>query len=152
MKNIIYLFVAILTITSCNTTEPKNEVSELDTKLINSTIDTTSTIEVDTTTTSVLADSLVQAGYVDEEEETKNIIEEKFGVQWDFCDCVVKSDSVNKAIENMGDLTDEETDILIARWDEVDSHCKEMISGPNNTPEERKRHERKVRKCLRNAK
>lgn len=90
------------------------------------------------------------AGYVNEELETENLIEAIYGEQWDFCDCVVKNDSINTAVEKAGD--DADYDAIFARMDTIDSHCKTMLTTPNTTPEERERHERKVRKCLRNAK
>ena len=90
------------------------------------------------------------AAYVDEMEETANLIEEKYGVQWDFCDCVVKNDSINTVVEEAGD--DADYDAIFERMDEIDQHCKEMLAMPNTTPEEREKHERKVRKCLKNAK
>lgn len=90
------------------------------------------------------------SGYVDEEAETENLIEAIYGEQWDFCDCVVKNDSINRVLEEAGD--DADYDAILARMDEIDSHCKTMLTTPNTTPEERDAHERKVRKCLKNAK
>lgn len=100
------------------------------------------TVEVD----SMLLDT---GQYVDEESETANLIEAQYGEQWDFCDCVVKNDSVNKAVDAAE--TDEDFDRVIARMDQIDAHCKAMLAMPNTTPDERAAHERKVRKCLKNA-
>ena len=137
-------FVALFA--SCNTSNGNDntDIVELDTTMVD-----TSSLEIDTT--SVLPDSLQEAGYVDETEEVANIIEKKYGEQWDFCDCAVKNDSVNSAIENSENLSDAEFDILFARMDEIDQHCKELLTAPNTTPEERDRHKRKIRKCLKNA-
>ena len=110
------------------------------------------TTDVDTTDTSLVDSSLFMddSGYVDETLETENIIEAKYGEQWEFCDCVVKNDSINKAVEEAPD--DADFDAIFARMEVIDQHCKGMLATPNTTPEERDAHERKVRKCLKNAK
>ena len=149
MKYFSFLsLLALLVMFSCNSTPENAEETDnnIDTSMVE--IDTT-VIEIDTT--SVLADSLQQAGYVDETEEVEKEIEKKFGKQWDFCDCVVKNDSINKVFENADNLSDEEFDAAFARMEEIDKHCKELISAPNTTPDERARHRRKVRKCLKAA-
>lgn len=108
------------------------------------------TAAVDTTDTSGVDSTLFMddSGYVDEDLETENIIEAKYGEQWDFCDCVVKNDSVNKAsMEEDADI-----DAIFERMEVIDQHCKGMLATPNTTPEERTKHERKVNKCLRDAK
>lgn len=115
--------------------------------------DGTDTTAVDTTfvDTSLVDTMMLDTGqYVDEEVETANLIEEKYGEQWDFCDCVVKNDSINKVVADAPD--DADYDAIFARMDEIDMHCKEMLTTPNTTPEEREKHERRVRKCLKNAK
>ena len=144
MKRLLYFTICIGfgAFTSCggsaDGTESDNDTTSVDTTLIDSSlIDTSANAFLDT------------AGYVDEEAEIESAIEEKYGEQWDFCDCVVKNDSVNKAIDNAE--TDDEFDRILARMDVIDSHCKEMLTTPNTTPDERKKHERKVKKCLKNA-
>jgi hypothetical protein len=78
-------------------------------------------------------------------------IEEKYGEQWDFCDCVVKGDSINKAFSKPN-LPDAEFDRLAARFDVIDEKCQAFrIQDANRTPEQRAAHEKKVRKCLRDA-
>lgn len=78
-------------------------------------------------------------------------IEEKYGEQWDFCDCVVKGDSINKAFSKPN-LPDAEFDRLAARFDVIDEKCQAFrIQDANRTPEQRELHEKKVRKCLRDA-
>ena len=141
---LIASFIAV--VTSCDTSNGNDTVDIVD---MDTTIIDTAMLNIDTT--SVLTDSLQEAGYVDETEEVANIIEKKYGAQWDFCDCAVKNDSVNKAIENSEDLSDAEFDVLFARMDEIDQHCKELLTAPNTTPEERDKHKRKIRKCLKNA-
>jgi hypothetical protein len=74
----------------------------------------------------------------------------KYGEQWDFCSCVMKNDSINKALEKT--LTDKQTEKLMARWEFVDTKCKDFLTTPNTTPEERSKHEWKVKQCLKNAK
>ncbi|OIQ36224.1 MAG: hypothetical protein BM555_03030 [Crocinitomix sp. MedPE-SWsnd] len=111
----------------------------------------------DTLMNDTLQDTLVDsslfmdsAGYVNEEAETENLIEAIYGEQWDFCDCVVKNDSINTVVEKADD--DSDYDAIFARMDTIEAHCKTMLTTPNTTPEEREKHNRKVRKCLRNAK
>ncbi len=78
-------------------------------------------------------------------------IEEKYGEQWDFCDCVIKGDSINKAFSKPN-LPDKEFDRLSARFDEIDIKCQAFrIQDASRTPEQRDKHEKKVRKCLRDA-
>lgn len=78
-------------------------------------------------------------------------IEKQFGEQWGFCDCVIKGDSINKAFSNPN-LPDKEFDRLSERFDEIDEKCKAFrIQNPNVTPEERAKHEKKVKKCLKEA-
>ncbi len=146
MKRLI--FPAICTVTlllnACGGEGPTatenngNDTLAIDTSLG---IDTTDINPIDT----VAVDS---AGYINEDKALTSQIEKVYGEQWDFCDCVVKNDSVNKAIESAGD---DEFDALLVRMDTIDKHCKEMLTAANTTPEERDRHKRKVRKCLKNA-
>ncbi|MBI3135529.1 MAG: hypothetical protein HYZ14_12705 [Bacteroidetes bacterium] len=105
----------------------------------------------DTLTQEVLLDSnyIDTGGYVNDTLANQNEIEAKYGVQWDFCDCVVKNDSIEKAIMNTED--EAQIDLILIRMDEVDQHCKAMLAQPNVTPEQRDKHARKVRKCLKEA-
>jgi hypothetical protein len=74
-------------------------------------------------------------------------IEEKYGEQWDFCHCVVVNDSIDKAIK-----AGNTEDALIERWDYVDKKCQAFrIQDASRTPEQRELHEKKVRKCLKEA-
>jgi hypothetical protein len=78
-------------------------------------------------------------------------IEEKYGEQWDFCDCVVKGDSINKAFSE-SNLPDAEFERLSKRFDVIDQKCQAFrIQDANRTPEQREMHEKKVKKCLREA-
>ena len=77
-------------------------------------------------------------------------IEKQYGQQWDFCTCVIKNDSINKAFSKP--VSDREFDRLSARFDVIEEKCKAfLVHDPNITPEERSNHERKVRKCLKEA-
>ncbi len=148
MKYLSFLsLLSLFFILSCNSAPENESDNDIDTTIV-AEIDTTS-IEIDTT--SVLPDSLQKGGYVDEAEEVEKEIEKKFGKQWDFCDCVVKNDSIDKVFKNVDALSDEEFDAAYTRMEEIDKHCKELISAPNTTPDERARHKRKVRKCLKAA-
>ena len=77
-------------------------------------------------------------------------IEKVHGEQWDFCTCVVKNDSINKAFSQP--VSDAQFDRLSLRFDEIDQRCKAfLMQSPNVTPEERIKHEKKVRNCLKEA-
>lgn len=82
--------------------------------------------------------------------ESEQKIEAQYGEQWDFCDCVVKGDSLNQAI-SAGKLSDEEYDRISKRFDEIEMRCKVFkIQDPSRTPEERLKHEKRVKQCLEN--
>lgn len=82
--------------------------------------------------------------------ESERKIETRYGEQWDFCDCVNKGDSMNKAI-SAGKLSDEEYDRISKRFDEIELRCKVFkIQDPSRTPEERMKHEKRVKQCLEN--
>jgi len=101
-----------------------------------------------------MEDALIKAktgpAQVDTTELQESIakIEEKYGEQWDFCDCVIKGDSINKAFSKPN-LPDAEFDRLAKRFDEIDEKCQAFrIQDANRTPEQRAAHDKKVRKCL----
>ncbi len=73
-------------------------------------------------------------------------IVQKYGEQWDFCTCVLANDSINKAFGKSP--YDKQAEKLMARWEYVDIKCKEFLTEPSSTPEERAIHEKKVKKCL----
>jgi len=79
--------------------------------------------------------------------ENHEKIVKKYGEQWDFCTCVVANDSINDAFEK-GGMTPKQEEKLMARWEYLDNKCKEMLTTPNTTPEERAKHDKKVMKCL----
>ncbi len=78
-------------------------------------------------------------------------IEKEYGQQWDFCTCIIKNDSVQKAIMNES-LSDAQFDVLVARSEEIDNKCKAfLVQSLNQTPEERYEHKKKVDDCLKDA-
>ena len=86
----------------------------------------------------------------DEQKESVKRIEAQYGKQWDFCDCVNKGDSLNKAIA-AGKLSDDAFDRLSRRFDEIERRCKAFkIEDPSRTPQERIAHEKRVKDCLEN--
>jgi hypothetical protein len=80
--------------------------------------------------------------------EEKDRIVEKYGVQWDFCDCVKKNDSIDKLLKNQK-LTESELDAILLRADEIEKKCKLLLTDlKSNKPSERQRHQEKVKACL----
>ncbi len=101
-------------------------------------------------------DSLVQEEVIIKEvskdpeiQEAQEEIVKKYGEQWDFCTCIVKSDSVNTALM---EAPDDMFDLVMERSEYIDSKCKGLLIQPNATPEERAAHEKRVKKCLRDNK
>ena len=79
--------------------------------------------------------------------ENKIKIEAIYGEQWDFCKCVVLNDSLDKAAK-AGNMDDK----FMKRFDEVDTRCKSFLVMDNiRTPDEREKHEKKIKKCLKEA-
>ncbi len=81
-----------------------------------------------------------------ERENIRTVIEYKYGQQWDFCDCIVKNDSVNKLVET---ANEDQLSEILDYIDVIENHCKHVLTVPSNTPEERLAFKRKVNKCLR---
>jgi hypothetical protein len=82
------------------------------------------------------------------QQEEKDRIVEKYGVQWDFCDCVKKNDSIDKLLKNQK-LTESELDAILLRADEIEKKCKLLLTDlKSNKPSERQRHQEKVKACL----
>jgi tetrahydromethanopterin S-methyltransferase subunit G len=87
----------------------------------------------------------------DRQEFKENLaqIEKEHGEQWDFCTCVIKNDSINKAVHT---APDSEIDRLFNRLEEIEQKCQAfLVQSKNATPEERQAHEKKVKKCLKDA-
>lgn len=143
-SNYLIIFVLLTTlIIGCKSGSNGDDLNESDSTNVEK-IDTTitqvdtSTIEEDTTEDEVK--------YEDPEvQEAHKEIVKKFGIQWDFCTCIKKSDSVNTALM---EASDEDFDVVMERSEYIDSKCKGMLIQPNATPEERMKHEKKVKNCL----
>jgi anion-transporting ArsA/GET3 family ATPase len=73
-------------------------------------------------------------------------IEKKYGEQWDFCTCVHKNDSINRAAQLP--MNEKQADKFMKRWEEIDTKCKAFLTNPSTTPEERELHAKKVAACL----
>lgn len=148
-NNIGLLIIVLIFLNSCKDTDTSIEITS------NDGVDLIDSAKVDDLDTVAII-----SNYDMSEVESKNIfefkenlvkIEEEFGEQWDFCICVVKGDSINKAFMNP-DLPDGEFENLSNRFDYIDDKCKAFrIQNPSITPEERAAHEYKVKKCLKEA-
>ncbi len=151
MKYYFLLFITLFFLFSCKTEE--DDVQD-DSPIIEEVVDSL-IVEV---TDSI--DTMIVSDYDLEDVDVKNVkefkenlvkIEKEYGVQWDFCTCVVKGDSINKAFMEEG-IPDDEFERLSNRLDVIDEKCKAFrVQNPNTTPEERAKHEKKVRNCLKEA-
>ena len=139
-KKIIFVIIPFF-IFACNGNTEK-ELIDIDTTQIETFVDTIETVELN-------EEFVDTAGYTDSEVEVAEKIEKKYGVQWDFCDCIIKNDSIEKAIMSTDD--DDQLTLILDRSEVIDNHCKELLTAPNTTPDERAKHERKVNKCLKEA-
>lgn len=143
-----YCFLILLLsclIYSCNN-DSNNDVVEPVVELIDST---------DIKSTQLLndLDTSGKKHEVKEFKENLKVIEKKYGEQWGFCECVVANDSVNDAIINLVDFEGPKFEKLMTRSDFITNKCQAFLSmDSNKTPEERYKHEQKVKKCLKAAK
>jgi len=141
MKFIIVLLISSTVFYSC-----KNDAQDPETNTKDNVIDTVkpipNTLEIDTIQPQekVCIDTTP-------EKSSQEIIEQKFGKQWDFCDCIKANDSINTAMAGEN-LSDKDFDFLVDRLDEIAQKCKEILIVPNTTVEEREAHKAKVKKCL----
>ncbi len=145
MTRYIFLFCGLTLFSSCkdSSTKPTDETEAIDSL----------ELKEDEKSTEVKSDydmSTVDVKDRAEFKETLKKIETQHGEQWDFCTCVVKNDSINKAVAQP--LSDQEFERLSERLDVIDKHCKAFLAqNPNQTPEERVKHEKQVKKCLKEA-
>ncbi|MBL1280388.1 MAG: hypothetical protein COA33_008960 [Fluviicola sp.] len=142
------LIITLISVISC-----KTEVKDvIDGEVVNDSIP--ELVVTDTLDSIIVSDyDMTNIAKEDVKEFKENLvkIEKQFGEQWDFCLCVVKGDSINKAFMDPG-ISDKEFDRLSGRFDVIDEKCKAFrIQNPNITPAERAAHEKKVRKCLKQA-
>ena len=84
-----------------------------------------------------------------EQDSQENRIVKKYGKQWDFCDCIKKTDSLNKQSQKTG-LSDKELESILVEFDLIEKKCKSILSHSSHTPSQRKKHERRVEECLKN--
>lgn len=143
MKSIFNLALILTLMYSCSN---DNACHDCDTK-----VKTTDTIPAKDTIKVEKKDTVGKITKNAESKDNHAKIVQKYGEQWDFCTCVLANDSINTAFEK-GGMTPAQEEKLMARWEYVENKCKELLITPNTTPEERLKHERKVKKCLRNRK
>jgi hypothetical protein len=62
------------------------------------------------------------------QQKEKDRIVEKYGVQWDFCDCVKKNDSIDRLLKNKK-LTDLELDAVLKVAEDVRQGPRTTNSG-----------------------
>lgn len=138
MRFIGFLLFSCLFLFSCESApEPQKptKINEKETELVSK----------------VNGDDLLEAkekpkGFVQDKNENHTKIVKKYGEQWDFCTCVLANDSINTA--SQGNLKEQQLEKLMKRWELVENKCREFMTNPNKTPEERELHEKKVQRCL----
>ncbi len=137
-------FVAALLLQSCKSDSDNGNDENNDSDSTNVS-DTLMNDDLSIDTTEVEEDT-VEIVYDDPavQEAHKEIVK-KYGIQWDFCTCIKKSDSVNTALM---EASDAEFDAVMERSEYIDSKCKGLLIQPNATPEDRMKHENKVKNCL----
>ena len=81
-------------------------------------------------------------------QENLDRIQKKYGIQWDFCDCVKKNDSIDRLLKKQK-LSDAQLEEILLRADEIDKKCKVLLTDlKSNKPMDRAKHQAKVRECL----
>ena len=147
LKTACTIWLLLFLITSCGesgTNVQSSDIQKTDVLDTSKIVSETDTLGID----SDIDLSQIDTNYRDEFLNSLKEIEDKYGQQWDFCMCVKKNDSINKAIR-ASNLSDLDLSKLIARFDEVEKRCKAfLVQNPQNTPKERRKHEEKVRSCL----
>lgn len=139
MRIVYFLFLSVFLLFGCKNPSKSNECEMEADPLLTDTI------------SKVNGNDLLDAdekpkGLVKEKQENHAKIVKKYGEQWDFCTCVVAHDSINTVSQN--NLGEKQLEKLMKRWEHIEIKCKEFITNPNKTPEERDLHEKKVKKCL----
>jgi len=146
--NKLLFFITVFTVFSCTSDGNNSDdaVEVVDSTLVDANVQ-------DTLDKQIISDydmSTVDKKNSKEFKQNLVNIEKQFGEQWGFCDCVIKNDSINKAFSKQ--VSDKEFDRLSDRFDEIDQKCKAFLAqNPNTTPEDRLKHEKKVKKCLKEA-
>jgi hypothetical protein len=145
IKKILGLTIFCISLFSCeekNESTTQGETIELDSlenNVVEQFIPTSETISEDK-----LPEAVKKIVNDEDMKETKVALEKKHGVQWDFCTCVIKSDSILTAFNS---VKDENLDQLMERSDFIDSKCSMIRATPNTTPSEREKHEKAINAC-----
>ena len=143
MRRIYLPLVSIcFVLLSCNSNEETLPAEDLVTDSLQTEVENDSLLNQEEVTVDVVSND------PDVQEAHEEIVK-KYGEQWDFCTCIVKSDSVNTALM---EAPDELFDQIMERSEYIDSKCKGLLIQPNATPEERAKHEKRVKKCLKENK
>ncbi len=142
MKKVQHLFVCCLIFVSCDSN--KTESTPID-----KTKEQKEIVEKTTGDNLLIVKEKPKRNLKEKQVNHEKIVS-KYGEQWDFCSCVQANDSINRASQK--GLNEKQAEILMKRWEVVEVKCKEFLTNPNRTPEEREIHERKVAKCLKDAK
>lgn len=148
MRNILILLIS-LSLFGCSDSNKEGCDAHLDSDLV---IDEESDGE-DGSTSDIKSE--YDMGTVDKKDlkefkENLEKIEKVHGEQWDFCTCVVKNDSINRAFSE--EVSDAEFERLSTRFDEIDVKCKAFLAqSPNVTPADRAAHDKKVKNCLKES-
>lgn len=147
MKNRInsVLFLTFLVFYAC---KPSAEIQE------NEPVTEEDNIQTEDSISSVIITDTVQKAHeVKEQKENLAKIEKKYGEQWGFCECVVANDSIDKAVKKLVDFETPQAEKLLDRFEYVSKKCQAFLGmDASRTPEERQKHEKKVKKCLKEAK
>ena len=132
-------FFSILVIISFSCSQEKKEttgntIKNIDSSLVN---------QIDSSKVKIVSPE------TSEQDSQENRIVRKYGKQWSFCDCIKKTDSLNKQIQKPG-LSDKKIESILVEFDLIEKKCKSILSNPSHTPYQRKKHEKRVKDCLKN--
>lgn len=150
-EGIKYLILAFVVVSFSSCKDDSKNVNDVDIDVVD-TLANDHELDLDTSKIKSEYDlTNVDKKNLKEFKESLEKIEKEHGIQWDFCTCIIKNDSIDKAFKNP-DLSDAEFDRLAERFDVIEQHCKAFLAqDANQTPEDRAEHEERVRKCLKNA-
>ena len=132
-------FVLILVFISLSCSQDKKETTSNTKTNIDSSLEN----PIDTSKVEIVAPE------TSEQDSQENRIVKKYGKQWSFCDCIKKTDSLNKLSQKKG-LSDKELESILDEFDLMEKKCKSILSDPSHTPYQRKKHEKRVKDCLKN--
>jgi hypothetical protein len=139
---ILFLLVAVAFVACKSGNDKSEEIS-----------DGIEIIDKDSLDPMLVEDTTKKSHEIKEHQENLKVIEKKFGEQWGFCECVVANDSIDKAVKKLVDFESKQAEKLLERFEYVSTKCQAFLGmDANRTPEERIKHEKRVKKCLKNAK